>query len=98
MAEPVLKFPAARQGTRNREIAEGAVVADAACAAGGAAAIVAVAGVAFYLSGGRYVSTDNAYIGAQKVLITPSVSGTIKRVLVRKASTSTPATIVRDRS
>jgi len=47
-------------------------------------AIVAIAGLTFYLSGGRYVSTDNAYVGAQKVLITPSVSGTIKRVLVQE--------------
>jgi membrane fusion protein (multidrug efflux system) len=47
-------------------------------------AIAAAAGLAFYLSGGRYVTTDNAYVGAQKVLITPSVSGTIKRTMVRE--------------
>jgi membrane fusion protein (multidrug efflux system) len=47
-------------------------------------AIVAVVGLTFYLSGGRYVSTDNAYVGAQKVLITPSVSGTIKQVAVKE--------------
>ena len=27
--------------------------------------------------GGRYISTDNAYVGAQKVLITPDISGKI---------------------
>jgi len=45
-------------------------------------AIAAVAGLAFYLSGGRYISTDNAYVGAQKVLITPDISGKIATVAV----------------
>jgi membrane fusion protein (multidrug efflux system) len=35
-----------------------------------------------YLMGGRYISTDNAYVGAQKVLITPQVSGKIEHVAV----------------
>src|SRR5262245_53405439 len=43
-----------------------------------------VAGVAWYLAGGRYISTDNAYVGAQKVLITPDISGKVGRVLVRE--------------
>ena len=47
-------------------------------------AIVLVAGLAFYLMGGRYISTDNAYVGAQKVLITPDISGKLSRVLVRE--------------
>ena len=47
-------------------------------------AIVAVVGVGFYLTGGRYISTDNAYIGAQKVLITPDISGKISEVQVRE--------------
>src|SRR3979409_1161018 len=42
--------------------------------------IALVAGLGFYLAGGRYVSTDNAYVGAQKVLITPDVSGKIDRI------------------
>src|SRR2546426_8829683 len=36
----------------------------------------------FYLASGRYISTDNAYIGAQKVLITPDISGKIANVTV----------------
>jgi membrane fusion protein (multidrug efflux system) len=40
-------------------------------------AIAVIVGLWFYLSGGRYVTTDNAYVGAQKVLITPEVSGKI---------------------
>ena len=42
------------------------------------------AGVTFYLHGGRYVSTDDAYVGAQKVLITPDISGKIEKVVVRE--------------
>jgi len=35
--------------------------------------VAALAGLIFYLNGGRYVTTDDAYVGAQKVLITPDV-------------------------
>jgi len=45
-------------------------------------AIAVVLGGAFYLMGGRYISTDNAYVGAQKVLITPDISGKITHVAV----------------
>jgi len=44
--------------------------------------IAAVAGLGVYLSGGRYISTDNAYVGAQKVLVTPDISGKIANVMV----------------
>jgi membrane fusion protein (multidrug efflux system) len=43
-----------------------------------------IGGVAFYLNGGRYVTTDDAYVGAQKVLITPDISGKIEKVVVRE--------------
>ena len=43
-----------------------------------------IAGLAFYLAGGRYISTDNAYVGAQKVLITTDIAGKLDRVLVRE--------------
>jgi membrane fusion protein (multidrug efflux system) len=46
--------------------------------------IALAAGLTFYLMGGRYISTDNAYIGAQKVLITPDISGKVSRVLVKE--------------
>ncbi len=45
-----------------------------------AAAII----LAMFLSGGRYITTDNAYVGAPKVLITPDISGKTARVLVRE--------------
>jgi len=43
-----------------------------------------IAGVVFYLNGGRYVTTDDAYVGAQKVLITPDISGKIEKVVVKE--------------
>jgi membrane fusion protein (multidrug efflux system) len=43
-----------------------------------------IGGLVFYLSGGRYVTTDDAYVGAQKVLITPDISGKIEKVVVRE--------------
>ena len=46
--------------------------------------VALIAGVIFYLNGGRYVSTDDAYVGAQKVLITPDISGKIEKVVVRE--------------
>src|SRR6187200_2238892 len=46
--------------------------------------VVLPAGITFYLNGGRYVTTDDAYVGAQKVLITPDVSGKIISVTVKE--------------
>jgi membrane fusion protein (multidrug efflux system) len=45
---------------------------------------VAITGFVFYLNGGRYVGTDDAYVGAQKVLITPDISGKIDKVVVKE--------------
>jgi len=45
---------------------------------------VVLSGVVFYVNGGRYVSTDDAYVGAQKVLITPDISGKIDKIVVRE--------------
>jgi membrane fusion protein (multidrug efflux system) len=47
-------------------------------------ALAFLVGLGFYLMGGRYISTDNAYVGAQKVLITPDVAGKVTKVLVRE--------------
>ena len=47
--------------------------------------VAAVAGgFAFWLSSGRYVSTDNAYVGANKALITPYVTGPIVAIHVKE--------------
>ena len=47
-------------------------------------ALAIVVGGGLYLAGGRYISTDNAYVGAEKVLITPDISGKVSRVVVRE--------------
>ncbi len=47
-------------------------------------AVAAIGGLTFYLHGGRYVGTDDAYVGAQKVLVTPDISGKIDKVVVKE--------------
>jgi membrane fusion protein (multidrug efflux system) len=42
--------------------------------------LAAAIALTVYLMGGRYISTDNAYVGAQKVLITPDVAGKINHI------------------
>jgi membrane fusion protein (multidrug efflux system) len=49
-----------------------------------------IGGVALYLNGGRYVSTDDAYVGAQKVLITPDISGKVVKIVVREGQQVKP--------
>ncbi|HEY3720940.1 MAG TPA: HlyD family secretion protein [Roseiarcus sp.] len=41
-------------------------------------------GLLWWLSGGRWVSTDNAYVGADKALITPDVTGPIVSIHVKE--------------
>lgn len=53
-----------------------------------------VAGLGVYLAGGRYISTDNAYVGAQKVLITPDISGKISRVVVTEGQRVKPGDVL----
>ncbi len=42
--------------------------------------VALVAGGYWWLGAGRYVTTDNAYVGAEKVMITPQVSGAVSRI------------------
>ena len=46
--------------------------------------VAVIGGVTFYLNGGRYVGTDDTYVGAQKILITPDISGRIDKVVVKE--------------
>jgi membrane fusion protein (multidrug efflux system) len=46
--------------------------------------LAVAAGAYWWLNGGRYVSTDNAYIGADKALITPYVTGPIVAIHVNE--------------
>ena len=56
--------------------------------------LVALAlGFVWWLNSGRYVTTDNSYVGADKVLITPQVTGPVVAVHViegQKVKTGDP--------
>jgi membrane fusion protein (multidrug efflux system) len=56
--------------------------------------VALLAGITFYLNGGRYVTTDDAYVGAQKVLITPDISGKIISVAVKEGQTVTAGDVM----
>src|SRR5207253_4207517 len=49
--------------------------------------VALIAGLTFYLNGGRYVTNEDAYVGAQKVLITPDISVKYNRVAVNEGHT-----------
>jgi membrane fusion protein (multidrug efflux system) len=53
-------------------------------------ALAVAVGLFYYLMSGRYISTDNAYVGAQKVLITPEVSGKVVRIAVTEGQLLEP--------
>ena len=95
MADPVLKFPPDQKGNpqhepRSTTPAEPRGLMTALRRHRRALLLVVLplaallAGGIFYLNGGRYVTTDDAYVGAQKVLITPDISGKIEKVVVRE--------------
>ena len=46
--------------------------------------IAVVIGLAFYVMGGRYVSTDDAYVHAAKLMVSTDVSGLVSEVNVRE--------------
>src|SRR6185503_2801014 len=50
----------------------------------GVPALAAVIGLGLYFTGGRYISTDNSYVGAQKVMVTPDVSGRVTRAAIKE--------------
>ena len=94
MADPVLKFPPEAKGnpadpakkvaTEPRRLMAGLRRYRRTLLLVVLPIVAVIAGLAFYLTGGRYVTTDDAYVGAQKVLITPDISGKIEKVVVRE--------------
>lgn len=50
----------------------------------GGIAVVVVGSLLAWLNGGRYVSVDDAYVGAAKLLVSTDVSGIVERVEVRE--------------
>jgi membrane fusion protein (multidrug efflux system) len=96
MADPVLKFPPEQKGVPGQAPREKLAAAPRRRLLAAmrryrrllllvVLPIVAViGGVVLYLNGGRYVGTDDTYVGAQKVLITPDISGRIDKVVVKE--------------
>jgi len=97
MAEPVLKFPPEQKekgepaGQRTKKAAEPRRRLLAALRRYRRflllvvlPIIAVIGGLVFYLNGGRYVGTDDTYVGAQKVLITPDISGKIDNIVVKE--------------
>lgn len=88
MADPVLKFPGeqpAPSADAKRKLLSGRANKTRRLILLVIIPLIAAAiGLTFYLSGGRYMTTDNAYVGAQKVLVTPDISGKIGKVVVRE--------------
>lgn len=50
----------------------------------GGAALVALVSAGFWLFGGRYVSTDNAYVHAAKLMVSTDISGIVSEVDVKE--------------
>ncbi len=50
----------------------------------GGAGFVAIAAALFWFTGGRYVSTDNAYVHAAKLMVSTDISGMISTVDVKE--------------
>ena len=95
MADPVLKFPPEQKGQPSDKA--GAKPAEQPRSLGASLRryrrfllmvvlpiVAVIGGVVFYLNGGRYIGTDDAYVGAQKVLVTPDISGKIIKVVVKE--------------
>src|ERR1700761_7971952 len=95
MADPVLKFPPEQKGAPEQP--PGKVAAQPRRRLMAAMRryrrflllvvlpiVALIGGIAFYLNGGRYVGTDDTYVGAQKILITPDISGRIDKVVVKE--------------
>jgi membrane fusion protein (multidrug efflux system) len=96
MADPVLKFPPEQKGAPSQTPPNTAPAQPRRSLMAGLRRyrrtlllvvlplVAVIAGLVFYLNGGRYVTTDDAYVGAQKVLITPDISGKVDKVVVRE--------------
>src|SRR5512140_2329886 len=96
MADPILKFPPEQKGTPagkprikiaaepRRRLMAGMRRYRRVLLLVVLPLVALIAGLSFYLNGGRFVTTDDAYVGAQKILITPDISGKIEKVVVRE--------------
>ena len=56
--------------------------------------IAIIAGLTLYLGGGRFVSTDNAYVKSDKIAVSADISGRVAKVLVNANQTVTPGQLL----
>ncbi|MEM9356857.1 MAG: HlyD family secretion protein [Pseudomonadota bacterium] len=57
--------------------------------------VLAIAlGMYLYLGGGRYISTDNAYIKSDKIAVSADISGRVKEVFVKANQIVKPGTLL----
>ncbi len=56
--------------------------------------LVCVVSLAFYLTGGRYVSSDNSYIRAAQLMVSTDVSGIVSEVNVREGQRVKAGTVL----
>ena len=105
MADPILKFPPEQKGNPAKPRIKIAAEPRRRLMAGMRRyrrvlllvvlpLVALMAGLTFYLNGGRYVTTDDAYVGAQKVLITPDISGKIISVAVKEGQLVTTGDVM----
>jgi membrane fusion protein (multidrug efflux system) len=105
LADPILKFPPEQKGNPARPRIKIAAEPRRRLMAGMRRyrrvlllvvlpLVALMAGLTFYLNGGRYVTTDDAYVGAQKVLITPDISGKIISVAVKEGQSVTAGDVM----
>jgi membrane fusion protein (multidrug efflux system) len=55
---------------------------------------VAIGAGAFWLHGGRYAGTDDAYVQADKLLLATDVAGIVQRIAVREGDTVQPGQVL----
>ena len=53
-----------------------------------------IAGVYIYLAGGRYISTDNAYVKSAKIAISADITGRVTKVAVHENETVKPGALL----
>lgn len=56
--------------------------------------LLILAGLALYLRGGRFVSSDNAYVHADKLTVTAEIAGVVKAVAVRDNQRVAPGDVL----
>lgn len=56
--------------------------------------VAVLLGVYIYLAGGRYVSTDNAYVKSAKIVVSADVAGRVTEVVVRENQVVSPGDLL----